>query len=62
MAIVHKPFKYVPAISTDISKTIKRERDRLKALEQAKRKTEVQSPAKVTPLPTGKPHKRSDRG
>jgi hypothetical protein len=60
MATVHKPFKYVPAISTDISKTIKRERDRLKALEQAKRKPVVETHAKVTPLPTGKPH-RSDR-
>ena len=31
-----KSFRYTPAIDTDISKTIKREMDRLKKLEESK--------------------------
>jgi hypothetical protein len=37
MATIHKPFKYVPARDTDIRQTFKRELQRLRALEQAKR-------------------------
>ena len=55
MAIIHKPFNYVPAIETDISRTFKREKMRLKALAEAKRKGEAQALAQVTPLPTAKP-------
>lgn len=61
MATIHKPFEYVPAISTDISKTIKREKERLRALEEAKRKAEAESLANVTPLPKGKTHNTSER-
>ena len=37
MAIIHKPFKYVPAQQTDIRQTFRKEIARLKALEEAKR-------------------------
>ena len=56
MAIIHKPFNYVPSLHTNIAKTIQRERKRLKALEQAG-KAEVPAEVvvtNVTPLPTGK--------
>lgn len=37
MVTIHKPFKYVPARETDIRQTFKRELQRLRALEEAKR-------------------------
>ncbi|MGQ0653713.1 MAG: hypothetical protein ACT4P4_15830 [Betaproteobacteria bacterium] len=57
MATIHKPFTYVPAIQTNIARTIQRERKRLKALEDAAKKqvpVEVAVVTNVTPLPTGK--------
>jgi len=57
MATIHKPFTYVPAIQTNIARTIQRERKRLKALEEAAKKAapvEVAVVTNVTPLPTGK--------
>lgn len=54
MAIIHKPFRYVPALYTDISKTIKREQMRLKALEDEKRKVATDAAAKITPFSKGK--------
>ena len=57
MATIHKPFTYVPAIQTNIARTIQRERKRLKALEEAAKKeapVEVAVMTNVTPLPTGK--------
>jgi hypothetical protein len=56
MAIIHKPFKYVPALYTDISKTIRREQLRLQALEEAKRKSATEAAGKVTPLAKSKAH------
>jgi len=50
MATIHKPFKYVPALQTDIRQTIKRELARLKALEEARRA----AGSNVTPLNKGK--------
>lgn len=47
MATIHKPFKYVPARETDIRQTFKREWQRLRQLEQAKK---AMAPANVTPL------------
>jgi hypothetical protein len=52
MATIHKPFKYVPALQTDISVTIRREKARLKALEDAERLASAERAAKVTLLPT----------
>lgn len=46
MVTIHKPFKYVPARETDIRQTFKREFQRLRALEQAKRA----AAANVTPI------------
>jgi hypothetical protein len=37
MATIHKPFKYVRALETDIRQTFRREWQRLRELEQAKR-------------------------
>ncbi|MGQ0546148.1 MAG: hypothetical protein ACT4P3_12565 [Betaproteobacteria bacterium] len=37
MATIHKPFKYVRALDTDIRQTFKREWQRLRELEEAKR-------------------------
>jgi hypothetical protein len=57
MATIHKPFNYVPAIQTNIARTIAKERKRLKALEEAGKKDapiEVAVINNVTPLPTGK--------
>ena len=57
MAIIHKPFNYVPALHTNIAKTIQRERKRLKQLEEAAKAqvpAEVVAMTNVTPLPTGK--------
>lgn len=58
MATIHKPFTYVPAIQTNIARTIAKERKRLKALEaaakQEKQPVEVAVLTNVTPLPTGK--------
>lgn len=51
MATIHKPFKYIPALHTDVRQTIRREIARLKALEEAKRMTAA---AKVTELPKAK--------
>jgi hypothetical protein len=56
MAIIHKPFKYVSSLHTDVSKTIKREQMRLKALEDAKRKAATEAAGKVTPLSKSKAH------
>jgi len=46
MATIHKPFKYVPAVQTDIRQTFKRELQRLRELEPAKRA----APGNVTPI------------
>jgi len=46
MVTIHKPFKYVPARETDIRQTFKRELQRLRALEEAKRA----AAANVTPI------------
>lgn len=46
MATIHKPFKYVPALQTDIRQTFRREWQRLRELEQAKR----EAVGKVTPI------------
>ncbi len=54
MATIHKPFKYVPALHTDVSKTIRKEVLRLKALEEEKRRAAADSRAKVTPLTKNK--------
>ena len=57
MATIHKPFTYVPAIQTNIARTIAKERKRLKALEEAGKKdrpVEVAVINNVTALPTGK--------
>ena len=57
MATIHKPFTYVPAIQTNIARTIQRERKRLKALEEAAQQDkpiEVAVVTNVTALPTGK--------
>lgn len=57
MATIHKPFTYVPAIQTNIARTIAKERKRLKALEAAAKQekpVEVAVLTNVTPLPTGK--------
>ena len=57
MATIHKPFTYVPAIQTNIARTIAKERKRLKALEEAGKQEapiEVAVVTNVTPLPTGK--------
>lgn len=47
MATIHKPFRYIPALHTDVRQTIKREKARLKALEEEKRA----AAATVTELP-----------
>lgn len=52
MATIHKPFKYVPAIQTDVRQTIKRELARLKALEDAKQL----AASNVTPIAKTKAH------
>lgn len=54
MATIHKPFKYVPALHTDVSKTIRKEVLRLKALEEEQRRAAAESRAKVTPLTKNK--------
>lgn len=57
MATIHKPFNYVPALHTNIARTIAKERKRLKALEEAAKTDkpiEVAVITNVTPLPTGK--------
>jgi hypothetical protein len=57
LATIHKPFTYIPAIQTNIARTIQRERKRLKALEEAAQQgkpIEVAVVTNVTPLPTGK--------
>lgn len=46
MATIHRPFKYVPALQTDIRQTFRREWQRLREQEQAKRDAE----GKVTPI------------
>lgn len=46
MATIHKPFKYVPALQTDIRQTFRREWQRLREQEQAKHQAE----GKVTPI------------
>ena len=51
MATIHKPFKYVPAVQTDIRQTFKREIARLRAGEEALRAAPA---ANVTPLPKSK--------
>jgi hypothetical protein len=57
MATIHRPFKYVPALHTDVAKTIKREQMRLKALEEeAKRKAGSDSVARLKLLPQSKAH------
>jgi hypothetical protein len=54
MATIHKPFNYVPALHTNIARTIQREKKRLKDLELAKEKAAAESLASVTQLPTTK--------
>ena len=58
MATIHKPFNYVPALHTNIARTIQRERKRLKALEEAAKQDApvelVASVTNVTPLPSVK--------
>jgi len=49
MATIHKPFKYVPALHTDVAETIRRAKKRLKEMEEAKR---AETSAIVTVLPT----------
>ena len=51
MGTIHKPFKYVPALQTDIRQTIRREQARLRALQEAQRAAPA---ANVTPLSKGK--------
>jgi hypothetical protein len=46
MATIHKPFKYVPALQTDIRQTFRREWQRLREQEQARH----QGAGKVTPI------------
>ncbi len=46
MATIHKPFKYVPALQTDIRQTFRREWQRLRELEQARR----DASSNVTPI------------
>jgi hypothetical protein len=46
MATIHKPFRYVPARETDIRQTFKREWQRLRLLEEAKRS----AAGNVTPI------------
>ena len=50
MVTIHKPFKYVPAQDTDIRLTFKRERQRLRELEEAKRAAAANAAANVTPI------------
>ena len=54
MATIHKPFAYVPALHTNIARTIQREKKRLRDLEAAKEKAAAESLASVTQLPTTK--------
>ena len=54
MAIIHKPFKYTPALHTDISVTIRREKARLKAQADAEQMAAANLSAKVTVLPKHK--------
>ena len=54
MATIHKPFKYTPALHTDISVTIKREKARLRAQLEAEEKASAGLSAKVTVLPKPK--------
>jgi hypothetical protein len=49
MATIHKPFKYVPAVETDIRQTIKRELARLKALEEERRAAAGSNVKSITP-------------
>lgn len=58
MATIHKPFQYVPALHTNIARTIQRERKRLKALEEEQKKAEAESLASVTQLSAAKGAKR----
>jgi hypothetical protein len=51
MGTIHKPFKYVPSLQTDIRQTIRREQARLRALQEAQRAAPA---ANVTPLSKGK--------
>lgn len=46
MATIHKPFKYVPALQTDIRQTFRREWQRLREQEQARR----EASSKVTSI------------
>ena len=54
MATIHKPFTYIPALHTNVARTIQREKKRLKELEQAREKAAAESMASVTQLPTTK--------
>jgi hypothetical protein len=54
MVTIHKPFKYVPALHTDVSKTIRKELLRLKAMEEEHRRSAAEARAKVTPLTKSK--------
>jgi len=54
MATIHKPFTYIPALHTNVARTIQREKKRLKELELAKEKAAAENLASVTQLPTTK--------
>jgi len=56
MATIHKPFKYTPALHTDISVTIRREKARLKVQAEAEQRAAAELAAKVTLLPKPKAH------
>ena len=53
MATIHKPFKYVRALETDIRQTFRREWQRLRELEQAKKSA---PPLNVTPIKQDRAH------
>lgn len=48
--ILDPQFKYVPSASTDVRKTFRRERERLKAEAGRKRDAELQAAARIAPL------------
>lgn len=54
MSILDRRFKYVPAVATDVRKTIRREQERLKALAERDKANEAEASAKVEPLPQRK--------
>ena len=50
MGILDKRFKYVPAVETDVRKTIAREHKRLAEVKRRQEESDAEAKAKVEPL------------